>query len=151
MFRAQQRQRGFTLIELVAVIVILAVLAGIAIPRFLDMQTEAKDARARAVAGAISSWSAMNFAAYVANGETTTNNDPDPYAWPFTGIRVCSNPQIMLRAFGNSTTQASQLAAMTFSGTIAASSCPAGSSAVCYVAHSDTLNFQPYEFVCATY
>jgi prepilin-type N-terminal cleavage/methylation domain-containing protein len=148
MHSCKKGQLGFTLIELVAVIVILAILAAIAIPKFLDMQTEAKDARAKAVAGAISSWSAMNFAAYLANGETTTNIAPDPYAWPFIGSRECSNNQILLRAFGNTTTQS---AAMTFSGTIAGSSCPAGSSAVCYVAHSDTLNFQPYEFVCATY
>jgi len=151
MHSCKKGQLGFTLIELVAVIVILAILAAIAIPKFLDMQIEAKDARAKAVAGAISSWSAMNYAAFLANGETTTNLGQDPYAWPFTGSRACSNLQILQKAFGSASAYAAQSDAMTFSGTIAASSCLAGSSAVCYVAHSDTLNFQPYEFVCATY
>lgn len=145
MMRAQQCQRGFTLIELVAVIVILSILAAITIPKFLDMQVEAKDAQARAVAGAISSWSAMNFAAFVANGETSTNFDG--YSWPISGVRLCGNPTLLGKALSSTSTQ---VASMSFSGTIP-SNCPAGSLASCFVAHVDTMNFQPYQFVCATY
>ncbi len=38
------KQAGFTLIELVAVLVILALLGAMAVPRFIDMQTQALEA-----------------------------------------------------------------------------------------------------------
>ena len=40
-----QKRAGFTLIELVVVIAILGILAGIAIPRFMDSQASARGAK----------------------------------------------------------------------------------------------------------
>lgn len=48
-------QKGFTLVELVIIIVILGILAAVAIPKYQDITTEAKEAAARASLGSIRS------------------------------------------------------------------------------------------------
>ena len=58
----KQVQRGFTLIELVMVIVILGVLAAVAIPKFVDLKGDAIAASTQGVAGALSSAASINYA-----------------------------------------------------------------------------------------
>lgn len=67
-----KKQSGFTLIELVVVIVILGILAVVALPKFVDLSTEAANAATSGVAGAIASGSAVNYAAKVAGKSGTT-------------------------------------------------------------------------------
>lgn len=63
----KQAQQGFTLIELVMVIVILGVLAATAIPKFVDLKSDARQAALDGVRGALSSAAAINYAARSAN------------------------------------------------------------------------------------
>lgn len=75
-------KKGFTIIELLIVIVVIAILIGIALPRFRGMQSEGNMAKAagelRTLATALESYYIHNSKAYPSQGTTASNSWQTP-------------------------------------------------------------------------
>ena len=101
MKKMKSNQKGFTLIELVVVIVILGILAATALPKFVDLSGEAETAALNGIAGALSSAASINYSACAAVNNDTTGgkcvkvekcSDVGPQIVPALTLTTSSTP-----------------------------------------------------------
>lgn len=71
------KQQGFTMIELIMVIVILGILAAVALPKFADLSGDARKAIIQGASGAVKSAAGIVHAQALVDNKTTTSDDSE--------------------------------------------------------------------------
>ena len=123
-------KKGFTLLELVIVVIIIAVLAGLGIPQFLKTVERARAAEGVTALGAMRTAQLRYYAEYSVYTSTCTNLDVAAPAAPkwFSGTATCSSVPGSLVAL---TRTSGYTLTIADTGTVSCTSATVGGNAVC--------------------
>ena len=89
----QLKQSGFTLIELVSVLVILGIIAAVAVPKFINLTDEARQIQTNVIAKSIESASSLNHAVDIANEAGLSSDLPIAVANCTDGFSLLADGQ----------------------------------------------------------
>ena len=96
----KQNTPGFTLIEMLVVLVVIGILAAIALPQYMSLQNEAEKASVQSVVGSLQSAVSMIFAKSVVNGSIKIEHNPfealSTAPHNYIGIREITEPDSAL-------------------------------------------------------
>jgi MSHA pilin protein MshA len=126
----KKNEKGFTLVEVIAVLVILGILAAVAVPKFFDMQATARTKALQGAVGELNGQVALAFAQRALQGFTDGDYD---------GLSCYLGPdfEIKIPGTGAATTSASSFnIASLESGTIALSATPTETTVLTWTAGS---------------